>query len=283
MSRRQRSSGLTLIEGVIAGALAVVIGFLLLQLVQSSLAAHRKGQLNRSSQAGARSLLSLLVSELRSASVPPLPSPAVTTPIYWPGVWGAEFEGENLGPLYPRETVGGEPEFDRASNRMLYVRAADNDGSNLDPLASYALAELIVPEGRPAALERRLHALTGSDILRVGDVRGADGAPRRAWLLNAPVLEALVAPAQPDIVFDAGSDSRIAIRVSHPSYEPPGDPGRTRNPELFDPGSFRIEVAVAHGARVSTAMHDVWIRNEEWESCRTETTELRIPSVRSSR
>ena len=282
MRRRGATHGLSLIEGVVAGSLAVVIGFLLLQLVQSSLAAHRKGQLNRSSQAGARSLLSILVSELRSASVPPLPSPAVTTPIYWPGVWGGEFEGDSLGSFYPRETVG-DPEFDQSSNRLLYVRAADNDVSNLDPLAGYALAEMIVPEGRPAALERRLHVLTGSEVLRVGEVRGADGAVRRAWLLNAPILEALTAPVQPDIVFDAGADSRIAIRVSHPRYEPSGDPGRTRNPELFDPGSFRIEVAVAHGARVSTAVSEVWLRNEEWESCRTETTELRIPSVRSSR
>ncbi len=270
-------------EGIVAGSLAVVLGFLMLQLMSSSLTAHRKGQLNRSAQAGTRSLLSLLVSELRSASVPPLPSPAVTTPVYWPGVWGEEFEGATLGgDFYPRETLS-EPDIDRANNRLLYIRAAENNGTDLDPLAAYAFTELIITEGRPAALERRLHRLSDGGLLKVENVRGADSATRRAWLLDAPALEALVATPQPDILFDAGTASRIAFRVSHSRYEPAGDPGRTRNPELYDPGNFRIEVAVAHGPRVETAMQEVWLKNEEWESCRTETTELRIPSVRSSR
>lgn len=278
--RRQRW-GLTLLEGVVAAALAVVLGLVLLHFIRTSLAAHRKGQLSRAAQAGTRELVAFLVSELRSSSVPPL-TPAVSSPVYWPGVWGPDSEGAELGSYYPRE-ITSEPERDESSHRMLYVRTAEGNSFGADPLDGYALTELLVTEARPGAVERRVHKMAGSGLLKTIPVKGADSLTRPGWVLDSAAFLALPAPARPDLVFDAGPDSRVGFRVSHPRYEPPSDPGRTRNPELYDPGTFRFEVVVAYGPRQSAAFETAWPKDEDWNVRRTETTEIRIPSVRSSR
>lgn len=289
MSRKlqpqSRPWGLTLIEGIVAAALAVVLGFLILQFISSSLGAHRKGQLSRTAQAGTRTLVGLLVSELRSASVPPISSPTTTSPVLFPGIWGGQQEPGNLGDFYPREEVEEDGHRrDLVTNRVFYVRAADNsDSANLDPLAQYALVELLVPESNPGVVERRVHSLTSApSLLTVGDVEGADKAPRRGWMLDLTTIAGLTPPTTPDIVFDAGSDSRVAFRVSHREFDPPSDPGRTRNPEIFDPGTFRIEVAVAFDPQLSSAVNQPWPAQAQWNVLRTETTELLIPAVRSN-
>lgn len=282
--RGKGQRGLTLIEGLVAAALAVVLGVLVWQFISSSLGAHRKGQLSRSAQAGTRDMLGLLVGELRSASIPPLTSPSSNSPVFWPGVWGGSQEEGELGSFYPRdeETVG-ETAMDRVTNRLFYVRAADNpDESELDPLARFALVELLVTPENPGCLERRVHRLhSGASLLHRQSVTGADGTARQGWVLDTTALSSLAAPERADIVYDAGPDSRVAFRVSHPVFEPPSDPGRTRNPELFDPGVFRIEVAVAYDPQISSAVEQPWPEVEQWHTLRSESTELRIPTVRS--
>lgn len=280
--------GLTLAEAIIASALAVVLGFLMLQFISSTFGAHRKGTLSRSAQSGTRALLALLVSELRSASVPPLPSPAATSPVFWPGVWGGDAEGATgTQAFYPRlevsDTEAGLPR-DVATNRLFYVRSAqaeDSTDASLDPLESYALVELLVPEDRPGVIERRLHPMTGANSgFSVKSVEGADGLQRSAWVLDLDALSGAEPPASPDILYDAGSDAQVGFRVSHLEFAPPSDPGRTRNPEIFDPAVFRLEVVVALDARNPQSPLQAWPEKERWDTLRTEETEVKIPSVR---
>lgn len=281
MSDRLPQRGMTLMEGIVAGALAVVLGLVILGIVRSSLQAHRKGQLGRTAQAGARDLLATVVSELRSSAVPPL-TPAVSTSVFWPGVWGPEVEGASLGEGYQRE-LAGDPEQDQSYHRLLYVRTASNEVTEVDPLANYVLTELLVPESRPGAVERRIHKLVGSGLLKTLPITGADSLSRPRWLLDSAVLLATPESEFPDLIFDAGPDSRVGIRVSHALYKPLADPGRTRNPELYDPGAFRVEVVIAMGAKTLTAVESLWPKDEDWTVCRKDTTQIQIPAVRSSR
>lgn len=281
----KRSRGLTMAEALVALFLTVVMGVLIWKFIASSLGAHRKGQLTRSAQAGCRDTISLLVGELRSTSIPPLASPTVTSPVFWPGPWGATQEGTELGgAFYPREESSADgQQRDISTNRLLYVRTIDNaDSADLDPLAPYALVELLVPESSPGKIERRVHPLKGTNLVAVKSVQGADGGPHQAWGIDTVALLALTPPTTPDCVYDAGPDSRVAFRVSHLSFEPANDPGRTRHPEPFDPGTFRIEVAVAYDPQLSSAVNVPWPAQEQWNTLRNETTELRIPSVRSN-
>jgi hypothetical protein len=282
--RARYRRGLTLAEGIVALGLTVVMGVLIWKFIASSLGAHRKGQLSRSAQAGTREMISLLTSELRSASVPPLTSPTASTPVFWPGVWGSAQEGGDLGTFYPREeSAVDDTTMDRVTNRLFYVRTADNpDETNMDPLASYALVELLVPETNPGMIERRVHSLAASPLLVAQSVQGADNAPRQGWALDTDEVTNLTPPANPDMIYDAGPDSRVAFRISHLQFEPAADPGRTRNPEIFDPAVFRIEVAVAYDPQLSSAVNQPWPTAEQWDTLRSEVTELRIPSVRSN-
>ena len=283
--RSWRQKGLTLIEALVAMALTVVLGVLIWQFIASSLGAHRKGQLSRSAQAGCREMVSLMVGELRSASIPSLSTAVPSTPVFWPGVWGATQENGSLGAFYPRaeSTVDGNL-MDQVTNRLFYVRAAENvDDTNLDPLARYALVELLVPESNPGTIERRLHSLQGaSSLLQLQTMQGADNAPHQGWLLDTTAVSNLAPPTTPDIIYDAGPDSRIAFRVSHLQFQPASDPGRTRFPEPFDPGVFRVEVAVAYDPQLSSAVNQPWPAPEQWSTLRSEVTELRIPSVRTN-
>ncbi len=286
---RLSRTAITLAEAIIASALAVVLGFLMLQFISSTFGAHRKGTLSRSAQSGTRALLAIFVSELRSASVPPLPSPSATSPVFWPGVWGREAEG---GPaaesFYPRLEVsdsGAGLPRDTATNRLFYVRSAqlgDPTGASLDPLQGYALVELLVPQDRPGVLERRLHPMAGVTNLgfSVKNVKGADGLQRPAWVLDLDALSGADEPASPDILYDAGTDAQIGFRVSHLQFAPPSDPGRTRNPEIFDPAVFRIEVVVALDAQKPEHPLQAWPEKAHWDTHRTEETEVKIPSVR---
>lgn len=284
--RRRRPSGLSLVEALVAGLLALVLGVLIWQFISSSLGAHRKSTLSRMAQSGTRDLIGLMVGELRSASIPPLISPSATTPVFWPGVWGGEQEGELTNAFYPREELAeGDSRRDQVSNRLFYVRVAENPSeTDLDPLARYALVELLVPRERPGTVERRVHALSGAvdPLLVRSSVTGADSGARQSWMLATEVAEASEAPETPDVVFDAGPDSRVAFRVSHLEWDPASDPGRTRNPEIFDPGVFRVEVSVAYDPQLSAAVDRPWPTPEQWDTLRTETTELRIPSVRTN-
>lgn len=280
---RHALRGLTLVEGLVAAGLTVVLGVLVWQFIASSLGAHHKGQLSRSAQAGTREMMAILAGELRSASVPPLTSPAASSPVFWPGAWGAQESGD-LGAFYPRLEVSVEDiDVDQATNRLVYVRsAASSDDSNLDPLARYALIELLVPETDPGRLERRVHRLASNHpLLKKETLTGADGAARPVWVLDTTVLAAVTPPDPPDVVYDAGPDSRVAFRVSHALFSPASDPGRTRNPELFEPAVFRIEVAVGYAPTTASASGEPWPLLEQWHTLRSETTELRIPSVRS--
>jgi hypothetical protein len=279
--------GITLTEAVIATALALVLGLLMLKLLTSGLGAHRKGAESRDAQAGVRNLIGLLVAELRSATPPPLADPLVMTPVFWPSVWGAEQELSASGSFYPRAesaATSGTDQVDAATNRVVYVRATeDARGSEEGPLAPFALVELFVAVDRPGAVERRVHSLTGLDVaLKKGKVKGADGLIREGWLLDPLVLEALPPAAQPDIVFDAGPDAQVAFRVSHRTFEPAADPGRTRYPQLFEPGVFRVEVSIAIGAKDRGATPKAWPEPEDWSTFREEATELRIPAVRQN-
>jgi hypothetical protein len=274
---------LTLAEALVAVALTVVMGVMIWQFIASSLGAHRKGQLGRSAQAGTREMIGLLTGELRSASVPPLTSPTAASPVFWPGVWGPDQEPGTLGDFYPRQEVSSDGQSsDQVTNRLFYVRAASNpDENDLDPLSRYALVELLVPESNPGRLERRIHSMKGLALLTRQGVQGADNGTHQGWILDTAAVRNLTDPGSPDVIYDAGPDSRIAFRVSHLRWEPPSDPGRTRNPEPFDPGMFRVEAVVAFDPQLTSAVNRPWPIQEEWNTMRSEVTELRIPSVRS--
>jgi hypothetical protein len=280
-----KKRGLTLAEAMIAAALAVVLGFLMLKLIGSGLDAHRKGSESRDAQTGVRTMLGLLVSELRSATPPPLAAPLVVTPVFWPGVWGADQETATESTFYPRSEEGSEDEeVDTSTNRVVYVRAREDElEATGGPLSPFALVELLVPEDRPHQLERRVHPLEGLSVpLNKKQVEGADGTMRDAWLLDMDALAALEAPENPDILYDAGPDARIAFRVGHRTFEPAADPGRTRYPQLFEPGVFRVEVAVAVNRDNEQALLQPWPEREVWSTIREDATEIRIPSVRQN-
>lgn len=279
--------GLSLAEAIVATTLALFLGLLMLKLLTSGLGAHSKGTESRDAQSGVRSLVGLLVAELRSSTPPPLSDPLVITPVFWPGVWGADQESASSDPFYPRETTAipdSTSEWDSATNRVLYVRAKDVAPDESEgPLAPYALVELYVPKERPWLVERRIHSLTGLDALLLkGDVKGADEAQRKGWLLDISTLESLDPPEQPDVLFDAGPNARVAFRVSHQTFQPTSDPGRTRFPQLFEPGVFRLEVSVAIRALEENAGQKAWPEKKDWGTMREETTEIRIPAVQQS-
>ncbi len=223
--------GLTLAETVVATVLALFLGVLMVKLLSSGLGAHSKGTESRDAQAGVRSLISILVSELRSSSVPPLAEPGVVSPVFWPGVWGALQESPGESEFYPRALLEGSDtvaETDISTNRVIYVRTHEGAvSSEAGPLAGFLLVELFVPQDRPWLVERRFHRLDGL-------------------------------------------------------FEPVSDPGRTRFPELFEPGVFRISVAVAVKARAESEGQKAWPEAEDWSTMREESTEIRIPAVRQS-
>jgi len=284
---RRSRQGLTLTEAIVAATLAVVLGLLMLKLLTSGLGAHRKGAESRDAQSGVRNVISLLVAELRSATPPPLASPLVVTPVFWPGVWGSEQELSSPSGFYLREErpVGEEDEeLDVATNRLVYVRAREDEvDPEGGPLAPFALVELLVPEDRPHQIERRIHSLEGLNVpLLKREVSGADETEREGWLLDMDTLLALPAPENPDILYDAGPDARVAFRVSHRTFAPIGDPGRTRYPQLFEPGVFRVEVAVAVNRLKDSSALQAWPEKADWSTVREDGTELRIPSVRQN-
>lgn len=273
--RRQR--GVTLAEALVAITLAVVLGALVVKLITSGVGAHRKGTETRTAQAGARSVLGQLVSELRSSVAAPFPQQQARSPVLWPGVWGAQQEAAGSDPFYLRdESVDFNVDWDRSHNRVLYVRSGDTPAGGA-PLDDYVLVELRVSHTQPNLLERRTYPLSGADSpVSLKAVTGADGSTLQEWVLEPSKLS-----DQPgEVLFDSGPDSRLAIRVSHRRFEPPGDPGRTRFPQIFDPGVFKVEVAVAIGASGSPLLG--WPARGEWSTWRGEKTELRIPSVRSN-
>ena len=138
-----RQRGITLVEAIIATTLALVLGLLMVKLLSSGLGAHSKGAESRDAQAGVRSVVALLVAELRSSTAPPLAEPLVITPVFWPSVWGASQEQANAGTFYPRETEdlpGGELKEDFATNRVVYFRTReDATDSSAGPQAPIAL------------------------------------------------------------------------------------------------------------------------------------------------
>lgn len=278
--------GITLTEALLGGALALFLGVVMVRLISSGLSTHSKGSQTRDAQAGVRNVVGLLVAELRSAAVPPLAEPLVVTPVFWPGVWGAAQEISPSDPFYLRETsaLEGDLEQDLASNRLVFVRASENVSETASsPLEQFALVELLVPKDRPNVIERRVHSLASLNAaLEKGQVEGADGTQRSAWLLNLSTLDAVEASPNPDILYDAGTDARVAFRVSHRSFEPVSDPGRTRYPQLFDPGVFKVEVAVGIEANEGEAVPSSWPEPADWSTLREETTELRIPAVRQN-
>lgn len=259
----------------------------MVKVISSGLSAHKKGTQSRDAESGVRNVLSMLVAELRSASVPPLSEPLVVTPVFWPGVWGGEQEPGSGDPFYLRElkAVGdGDEERDLATNRVVYIRAMESDPEPDDgPLDRFALVELLVPKDSPGVIERRVHPVVALDGALVKEqVEGADGAEREGWILDHSFLQSQTAPENPDIIYDAGKNARVTFRVSHRTFQPASDPGRTRYPQLFDPGVFRVEVAVAVGADGVEAYTTAWPRKEDWSTLREETTELKIPSVRQN-
>lgn len=275
MSRRR---GVTLAEALIAITLAVILGVLLVQLISSGVGAHRKGTQTRNAQSGTRNLVSLVTSELRSSVAAPMPQRPAISPVFWPGSWGAAQEGTPTEPFYLRDEVDLDGvQWDRSHNRLLYIRSNEQAATGVDPLEAYALVELRVPVAAPNLLERRIYPLTGAQSpLVLRDIKGADDATRQEWVLDLDRLSA----QDPEVLFDSGTDSRIALRVSHRLFEPPGDPGRTRFPQLFDPSAFQIEAAVAVGSGGQPLKP--WPLKAEWETWRGETSEIRIPSVRSN-
>ena len=143
--------------------------------------------------------------------------------------------------------------------------------------------ELFVPKDRPHQIERRIHALVGSTVpMLVRNVNGADRKSRRAWSFEPSPLDSERPVENPDVVFDSGSGTRVAFKVSHRTFRPQADPGRTRYPQLFDPGVFKVEVAVAIDKSDETVELHSWPSKENWETLREEMTELRIPSVRQN-
>lgn len=259
----------------------------MVKLLSSGLGAHSKGTESRDAQAGVRSLISILVSELRSSSVPPLAEPGVVSPVFWPGVWGALQESPGESEFYPRALLEGSDtvaETDISTNRVIYVRTHEGAvSSEAGPLAGFLLVELFVPQDRPWLVERRFHRLDGlHSPLKRERVKGADGQERDAWLFDVASLENLSSGQDRDILFDAGPQARVAFKVSHAAFEPVSDPGRTRFPELFEPGVFRISVAVAVKARAESEGQKAWPEAEDWSTMREESTEIRIPAVRQS-
>lgn len=283
----RRTRGLTLAETIVAIVLALLLGILMLKLLISGLGAHSKGAESRDAQAGVRNLVSLLVAELRSSSVPPLAEPLVISPVFLPGVWGGDQEPAGVSEFYPRAQVGdaSTPEgTDEVTNRVVYVRTKENLGaSDQGPLDPFVLVELFVPQERPWLVERRFHKLDGLDsLMKKERVQGADGQEREAWVLDLPALEALETEGPSDILFDAGPEARVAFRVSHAVFQPVSDPGRTRYPELFEPGVFRLAVAVAIRPKSESATQKPWPDVKDWSTMREESTEIRIPVVRQS-
>lgn len=283
---RSRCRGLTLVEALIATGLALLLGLLMVKLLSSGLGAQSKGAQSRDAQSGVRNLLGILVAELRSAVAPPLAEPLVVTPVFWPGAWGADQELAQPSFFYPRERLpnadGGET--DSAVNRLFYVRSTETPADpTLGPLASFALVELFIPSERPGTVERRIHLLTGLDaFLKKGQVQGADETQREAWLLDIQAVEALEPSLEPDVLFDAGPQARVAFRVSHRTFEPVSDPGRTRFPQIFDPAVFRLTVVIAIGEKEPMDIPLAWPQKEAWATFREESTELKIPSVRQN-
>lgn len=275
--RPHHKRGVTLAEALVAVTLAVVLGVLIVQLITSGVGAHRKGNETRTAQAGARSLVGLLVGELRSAVAAPFAQQEAMSPVLWPGVWGAQQEGSPAQSFFLREEISSaDGDWDLSHNRVFYVRSRDT-ATGGDPLDAYALVELRVPLDKPHVLERRVYPLTGIDApVSLKDMEGADGATQPQWVLDLDRLPV----RNPEVVFESGADSRIAFRVSHREFEPVGDPGRTRFPQLFDPGVFKVEVAVAIGSQGHPLL--AWPAQSQWSTWRGETTELRIPSVRSN-
>lgn len=270
-----------------ATVLALFLGVLTVKLLSSGLGAHSKGAESRDAQAGVRSLISILVSELRSSSVPPLAEPLVISPVFWPGVWGADQESGAGSEFYPRIQLGdaeAPEETDLSTNRVIYVRIKDGASDpGAGPLEPFLLVELFVPQDRPWLVERRLHRLDGLDsLLKREQVKGADGQERDAWIFDAAALENTSSGDEEDILFDAGPEARVAFKVSHAAFRPASDPGRTRFPELFEPGVFRLSVAVAIKPKSESATQKPWPEAEDWSTMREESTEIRIPAVRQS-
>lgn len=282
---KRRAFGITLTEGIVAATLAVVLGVLMVKLIGSGLGAHRKGTESRDAEVGVRNVVGMLVAELRSAAVPPLSDPLVVTPVFWPGVWGADQESGTSDEFYPRERQEVEEiEQDIATNRVVYVRMTEAEPEPGDgPLDRFAVVELVVPKETPNLIERRVHPLLalGGPLIRQ-KVTGAGGGVQDGWLLDLDYIQDYEEKENPDIIYDAGQDARVAFRVSHRTFEPASDPGRTRYPQLFDPGVFRVEVAVAIGADGEQAMTTAWPQGSDWSTLREETTELKIPSVRQN-
>ncbi len=279
--------GLTLAEVTVASLLAVVLGLLAVQLIASGLGAHRRGTEARSAQAGVRQLLSLLVSELRSASIPPLTSPVPLSPIFWPDTWGPDQANGSVGAHYPRSIVGSEDsgeEWDQSENKVVYVRGlAAPPEDSFSALSQSVLVVLSVPEERPGSLERRVFRLDQHPNLLVRrQVEGADGRTITAWQLEVSALDTLSQSEPGETIFDAGADTQVAFQVSHREFEPSSDPGRTRFPERFDPGLFRVQVGLALTARQREAALEPWPEKAAWQTHRVEETDVRLPSVRAN-
>lgn len=275
---------MTVTEALVGGAIALALGVVMVRMLSAGLGTHGKAVQSRDAEAGVRNLLGQLVAELRSAAVPPLSDPATSTPVFWPGVWGAEQELANLGPFYPREErlLDDGVEGDTATNRLLYVRVSESVGeSAASPLDGFVLVELLVPEERPSVLERRIHSLN-STLLQRRTVTTASGSSQPGWVLDPAQLQSYSSPGEPDILYDAGPGSRVALRVSHRTFKPVSDPGRTRYPDLFDPGAFKLEVAVALQPKSEAAALEPWPDKTQWSTLREETTEIRIPAVRQN-
>ena len=281
MNRR----GLTLPEALIGSAIALALGIVMVKMLSSGLSAQKKGTESRDAQVGLRNVMGTLSAELRSAAVPPLTDPRVITPVFWPGAWGATQEPAVSDPFYLREEIELDEEGskrDLASNRLVYVRLSETDpGPAAGPLARFALVELLVPSERPSVIERRLHSLEMvGGLLSTQMVTGADGVSREAWVLDPALLASQPTPEQPVILYDAGPNARVAFRVGHRTFEPASDPGRSRYPQIFDPGVFKVDVAIGI-SRVS-ADTGAWPQLSEWSTLREETTEIRIPAVRQN-
>lgn len=284
--RRSSVKGLTLSEALVATSLTLILGIVMMKLLSSGLGAHSKGSQSRDAQAGVRNVISLVVAELRSSAPLPLSDPSPVTPVFWPGVWGASQELTQL-PNYPRVTEAhsnGRDQSDSATNRLVYVRAReDNAPAGQGPLAAYVLVELVVPVDRPSVIERRIHTLNDiNSPLLARNVDGANGDRTRGWLLDMGILDGATPAGGSEVVYDAGKDARVSFKVSHLTFNPSADPGRTRYPQLFEPGVFRLEVAIAVKAESANATTSPWPQTDEWSTIRQEATEIRIPSVRQN-
>ena len=279
---KDRNRGLSVAELLVASVVALLLLGVMFGLLRQGIGAHEKGSQSRRCQAGVRRVMAILTAELRSSSTPPLSSPTADSPVFWPSVWGSQQEVSDFGRFYPREQtpLDNGDEWDRATNRFFFVRRSDDSPAPNDPLSSHVLVEFLVSESNPGALERRVHPLTSDQgFLIRQSIEGADGRPRQAWLLSSGDLPS--APDEPEVVFDAGPESQVAFRIAHQTHKPSGDPGRTRFPQLFEPGVFRIEVSVSMGKTQPEAVLLPWAKAEDWETYRTEDTEIRIPSVRA--